>query len=86
MQDQHEKMTILVLAIEKRNGMCSLIAKGLKPSSKGLIRVLLCPIFSCRLKIYPGSELTLKRFNSFDLSESLYEPDFQTSLNKEFSL
>ena len=78
-------MKVLVLAIERRNGVCSLIARGLKPNTKGLVRVLLCPLFSTRLKIYPGSELTLKRFTSFDLTPTS-QVDFHASLSREFSI
>ena len=66
-------LNILIIAIEKRNGLCTLIAKDLtmkttpSKATKPLIRVLLCPLFTRRLKITPGSELTLSRFNTFKL-------------------
>lgn len=72
---------LIIVALEKRNGLCSLIAR--EPKSPKLVRVLLCPIFSHRLKLTPGSEITLKRYQSFNISS---DDAFQTSLQQEFKI
>lgn len=66
-------LNVVVLAIEKRNGLCTLIAKDLTvkqtptKAPQPLIKVLLCPLFTRRIKITPGTELTLSRFNTFKM-------------------
>jgi hypothetical protein len=71
MASEKGSLNIIVIAIEKRNGMCSLIARTTKsvPSlpGKSLIRVFLCPLFSRRLKIFPGTSLNLNRYTHFDI-------------------
>lgn len=58
-----DHLSVTVIAIENRNNLCSLLAHDHKSDS--LIRVMLCPLFSRRLKIYPGTDLLLSKYTDF---------------------